>query len=191
MKQTLFSRFLAVSTRCYRSWLQNWFSYTLLLIVLLAIWKKHQNQVRQLLGNKQVQESGFIASAQKEDLLTNLAPEQTRRFIARFERTARQEEKKFGIPARIILAVALVQSDAGTNQAAISKHNYFALRTGSGLAHYQSAWESFRAFSLVVNQALAKQERPKTDQEWIAFLQKSKCLDTSPQFEQLVKQALP
>jgi hypothetical protein len=191
MKQTLLLRFWAISKRCYQSWLQNWFSYTLLLIVLLAIWKKHQNQVQQFLGNKQVQESGFIRSTKNADLFTGLAPEQTRQFVARFERTARQEEKKFGIPARIILAVSLVQSSAGTNQAAVLKHNYFALRSGIDLAQYPSAWESFRAFSLVVNQALAKQDRPKTDQEWIAFLQKSNCLVTSPEFEELVKQALP
>ncbi|MEZ4988463.1 MAG: glucosaminidase domain-containing protein [Saprospiraceae bacterium] len=82
-------------------------------------------------------------------------------FVQRFQHVAQSEQEKFGIPASIILAHALLQSNAGTLPVASVGYNYFALpctsdwedqtQDGSSsecLRKYNNAWLSFRDHSL-------------------------------------------
>ena len=86
-------------------------------------------------------------------------------YVERFGSTARGEQKKFGIPASIILAQALLESNAGDNLLAREFRNHFAIRCrpdcqsctckgfieSGGDAMYRvfrTPWESFRQHSL-------------------------------------------
>lgn len=81
-------------------------------------------------------------------------------FLRRFQNVAQAEQEKFGIPASIILANALLQTSAGTQESASAHQNFFSLpcddgwagltgRTGTGCVRaYESAWTSFRDHSL-------------------------------------------
>jgi flagellum-specific peptidoglycan hydrolase FlgJ len=80
-------------------------------------------------------------------------------FIKRFLSIAQQESEKFHIPTSIILAQAIVQTQAGTNPLAQKGNNFFKLRAGKawkgGTYHaktgeyraYTSGWTSFRDHS--------------------------------------------
>jgi flagellum-specific peptidoglycan hydrolase FlgJ len=73
---------------------------------------------------------------------------------------ARAEQKRYGIPASIILAVSLYQSAAGKRDIALDVNNHFAMPCnanwngacrefqGHTYRKYSSAWASFRDFSL-------------------------------------------
>jgi flagellum-specific peptidoglycan hydrolase FlgJ len=94
-------------------------------------------------------------------------------FIARWSKTAQEEQKKFGIPASITLAQALVESRSGTSFLAVRAKNFFGIKCQKKqcfVGHcvnlkddspkdffiaYESAWWSFRAHS----EFLAKGER--------------------------------
>lgn len=81
-------------------------------------------------------------------------------FIRRFQNVAQAEQEKFGIPASITMASALLHSSAGTAEAATAHNNFFALgcgadwpgATGRGskgcIRAYETAWTSFRDHSL-------------------------------------------
>lgn len=88
-------------------------------------------------------------------------------YLERFAKVALDEQKKFGIPASVILATALHQSCAGKQDLTLQANNHFALPcTGGwqggcadfqGQSHrrYESAWASFRDFSLFANENFA------------------------------------
>lgn len=81
-------------------------------------------------------------------------------FVRRFSHVAEKESAKFGVPASIILANALLQSGAGTTAAASAGDNLFNLpctadwqgpvaNTETGcFRKYENAWTSFRDHSL-------------------------------------------
>lgn len=89
-------------------------------------------------------------------------------FVTRFKIVAQTEQQKFGIPASISLAQGLLESDAGTSRLARQAKNFFGIkcfgkRCSKGHcinAHddhhkdffrkYPSAWESWRAHSLLL-----------------------------------------
>jgi hypothetical protein len=89
-------------------------------------------------------------------------------YLARFAKVAREEEKRFGVPASVILAVSLYQSAAGQRDLALDVNNHFAMpcstdwngpcREFQGRAYrkYSSAWASFRDFSLFAKQNYAR-----------------------------------
>jgi hypothetical protein len=84
-------------------------------------------------------------------------------YIDRFKATAIEEMKRSGIPASIILAQGLVESDNGNSTLAVKANNHFGLKChkdwgGSAMyvnddapnecfRKYNSAWESFRDHS--------------------------------------------
>lgn len=99
-------------------------------------------------------------------------PEKRRRqnaYIRRFAKVAQAEREKFGIPASIKLAQGLLESDAGNSPLAQDNNNHFGIKCFSRNCHkghcsnfqddshkdffriYQSAWESFRAHSLMLS----------------------------------------
>ncbi|MEK7255331.1 MAG: glucosaminidase domain-containing protein [Bacteroidota bacterium] len=86
--------------------------------------------------------------------------EQTKQaYLQRFAKVAVAEQKKFGIPASLILAAALHQSAAGKRDLTLEGHSHFALPCtkdwngkqadfqGKCYRIYGNAWESFRDFS--------------------------------------------
>lgn len=91
--------------------------------------------------------------------LYQVDPEIVAVYVQRFGRVARTEQKKFGIPASIILANALLNSQAGQNQAATKANNHFGLpctpdwmgekweSKDSCYRAYENAWTSFRDHS--------------------------------------------
>lgn len=95
-------------------------------------------------------------------------------FLKRFARVALSEHKKFGIPASVILSCAYANSQAGQNEASTAANNFFALGCEDGWEgetlsidgkcrrKYESAWASFRDFSIFLS-----------SQEWFGSLKKS------------------
>ncbi|MCP9236870.1 glucosaminidase domain-containing protein [Lewinella sp. JB7] len=83
-------------------------------------------------------------------------------FIERFGHVAQAEQQKFGIPASVILATGLLYSRAGNAAGTRDLNNYFGLgcsadwngatgrAAGECLRRYETAWTSFRDFSLYV-----------------------------------------
>lgn len=112
-------------------------------------------------------------------------------YIARFSTVAQTEMQKFGVPASIILALAIVNSNFGTNAIAQVGHNHFAITcadnhlaegiTGQQImgeecySQYENAWTSFRANSLLLtsgNLAAVKEAAQLNYQVWISGLEK-------------------
>ena len=89
-------------------------------------------------------------------------------YLARFAKVAKEEQKRYGIPASIILAVSLHQSAAGKRDLSTDINNHFAMpcnpewngacREYQGHAYrkYSSAWASFRDFSLYAKEHFAR-----------------------------------
>ncbi|MEM7104222.1 MAG: glucosaminidase domain-containing protein [Bacteroidota bacterium] len=83
-------------------------------------------------------------------------------FVKRFGDVAKNEMKKYKVPASIILAQALIGSHAGVNQVAKSGNNFFNLKCSgnwegptisySGVCYrkYETAWFSFRDHSVFI-----------------------------------------
>jgi len=81
-------------------------------------------------------------------------------YIKRFGQVAISESKKYGIPASIILANAIIHSNYGQRNLTLNGQNHFGLpctggwQGGSGnydnncYRHYDNAWMSFRDHSL-------------------------------------------
>jgi hypothetical protein len=76
------------------------------------------------------------------------ADAQAQQYIARFSRVAIAEYHKFGIPPAIKMAQALLESQAGQSQAALTANNHFGSIMGQD--QYESAWANWRAHSLLL-----------------------------------------
>ena len=93
-------------------------------------------------------------------LLKQVNEEAKLAYLKRFARVALVEQKKFGIPASVILSDAMLHSTAGKSNWAETGNNHFALLctenwtgesgqyNGRCFRHYESAWSSFRDNSL-------------------------------------------
>lgn len=90
------------------------------------------------------------ASAEPTFSLNNISDQQARSYIQRFERVARAEMDKFGIPASIKMAQGILESKAGTNEDAMTYNNHFGQVMAGG--EYKSAWQNWRAHSLFLQQ---------------------------------------
>ncbi len=108
-------------------------------------------------GKKKNYKTNFEAVGEKATLA----------YIKRFGKVARTEQKRFGIPASITLANALLQSSVGTSDlASATDNNHFnllcsddwqgatAAQDGQCFRRYATAWESFRDHSLYLTQHL-------------------------------------
>lgn len=89
-------------------------------------------------------------------------------YIKRFKGTAISEMKKYGIPASITLAQGILESNAGTSSLAEGNNNHFGMKCFSKkcaqghcsnfhdddhkdfFRKYNTAWESYRAHSLLL-----------------------------------------
>lgn len=123
--------------------------------------------------------------------MTETDADQAEAFLKRFAQVAITERKKFGVPTSIILASAYVNSQAGKSAAAVDAHNFFALPCGQDwegdsakmdgncMRKYESAWASFRDFSIYLS-----------SQDWYGSLKKSAGKDWRKWVEKLGKEGV-
>ncbi|MBB4080455.1 hypothetical protein GGR28_003089 [Lewinella aquimaris] len=102
------------------------------------------------------------SEADQFSLLEKVGDAQVAAYLERFGHVAQAEQKKFGIPASVILATGLLYSRAGQAAGARDLNNYFGLGCtadwngatgrsgGECMRRYETAWTSFRDFSLHV-----------------------------------------
>lgn len=69
-------------------------------------------------------------------------------YIKRFKKVARSEMNKFDIPASIKMAQAILESHAGEKASAKHNNNHFGIPMSG--ADYASAWENWRAHSILL-----------------------------------------
>lgn len=127
------------------------------------------------------------SNKQLKDELNEVDPEKVKSYIERFGRVARSEQKKFGIPASIVLANALLHSQAGENQASKRANNHFGLactedwmgekwdQEGDCYRVYENAWTSFRDHSFFLTTgtfADLRQLDPKDYKAWAKAMEK-------------------
>ena len=114
-------------------------------------------------------------------------------YVRRFAHVAREEMRKYGIPASITLAQALLESDAGGSRLTKKTANHFGIKCFSRTCKrghctnfeddthkdffriYKNAWESFRAHSLLLQGKRYKhlQAFGKDYRRWAEGLQKA------------------
>ncbi len=78
--------------------------------------------------------------------LKQLDENDTKAYIKRFSKVAVAEMKKYGIPASVKMAQALIESWAGNNPYTKKSNNHFGVPMS--ITTYDSAWENWRAHSL-------------------------------------------
>lgn len=83
-----------------------------------------------------------VASADELDVST------AREYVKRFRKVAIVEMRKYGIPASIKMAQGLLESMAGQSPAAVNNDNHFGPAFGND--RFDSAWENWRAHSLLI-----------------------------------------
>lgn len=116
--------------------------------------------------------------------LSIVAPEKTDAFLRRFAHVAVSERKKFGIPASVILAAACANSWAGTHNWLDGTNNFFGLPCdeswegeradlgGKCLRRYETAWASFRDFSIYISsQEWTGRLKRKAGKDWRAWVE--------------------
>ncbi len=101
-----------------------------------------------------------LGSRSEKNPLKGVDVEQIDAFLNRFAKIAQIEGQKYGIPVSIIMANALLQSQAGKHNLAQQGHNYFALPCTNNwkgetfwfqkecYRQYDKPWTSFRDHSL-------------------------------------------
>lgn len=131
----------------------------------------------------------------------NAQTKKEKAYIRRFKKTAKEEMKKFGIPASVKMAQGLLESGAGHSGLAKRNNNHFGIKCFSkkcGKGHcsnhsddhhkdffvkYKSNWESWRAHSKLLNGKHYKSlKEHKTDYEAWAFGLKKLGYATDPRY---------
>jgi flagellum-specific peptidoglycan hydrolase FlgJ len=170
---------------------KHWFKISLLILMAIACLKKdlslsfrmNTDKTKQQLRttNKESLDSKITAAAgeslettplsivgnlfssdTKKEEWANIDEETKKGFLRRFHQVAVAERKKYGIPASIILANALLQSYAGKRDVTLKNYNHFSLPCsfewkGEGekfgdkcYRKYENAWTSFRDHSVFI-----------------------------------------
>lgn len=115
-------------------------------------------------------------------------------YVKRFAKIAREEMQKYGIPASVTMAQALIESDCGASRLARENSNHFGIKCFSKkckkghcsnftddshkdfFRKYKSAWESYRAHSQLLQKDRYRglYELSKTDYKgWSRGLKKA------------------
>lgn len=166
----------------------RWFSISLVCILLLAAVRKGVLLYSNINHKAKIEKYTEIAAKTEGKSLFGLLPamhggshslpeiteEEARSFLKRFSAVAQGEQKKFGMPASVYLAIAYVNSFSGKRPIASEARNFFALTCSSAwdgataevegrcYRRYETPWESFRDFSIHL-----------TTQDWYGPLRKS------------------
>lgn len=176
---------------------KNWFQISLGLIVLYLFFQKnmsfqinlqsptHQEQVVKPKRKIMMTDGSVASGVSKEETLNfdlsksttsngnglkNISAPLKAKYLKRFAKVAIQEQEKFGIPASIILANALLHSKAGTSKLSSQDNNQFLLPCGK-------YWDAEK--TNIKNQCFRKYET-----SWMSFRDHSKYL-TSGRYENL------
>ena len=170
----------------------NWFYFALGILLLVYTVRKYPslnplNLVTK--GNSKELASKEKGGKKRTPALFGLVPDDAKKqspdtreisdakaeaFLKRFTPVALSERKKFGIPASVLIACAYVNSQAGQSEASLEANNFFALDCednwegetteidGNCMRKYESAWASFRDFSIYLS-----------SEEWFGSLKKA------------------
>lgn len=92
--------------------------------------------------------SSLLSSSADEGTDTAISPTLVDDYMARFAPVAQTEKAKYGIPASIKMAQAILESQAGEAIAARVDNNHFG--TPMGNQKYESAWRNWREHSLMI-----------------------------------------
>lgn len=144
---------------------------SILVPAILLFWLVSTHD-RKKTGN--IQEMSFVPLSvleegfQKEYLPTDINP-QLKAYILRFQKTAQEEHKKYGIPASVKIAQGILESRYGTSDLTRASNNHFGVKCiQRGCKHlkcinkcddscndyfvsYPSAWFSFREHSKLLS----------------------------------------
>ncbi len=165
---------------CY----QHWFKLSLLLLIVLGILKRdfsfsfHFGDVQKIhpkavsVTEKITEEKNtettlsladnFFSLPTSPNALANVSSKTQIAYLKRYASVVVNERKKCGVSASFILAVALLQSKAGSSECALNSFNQFNLLNNSGwkgetltegnltFRKYSSVWMSFRDHSLYI-----------------------------------------
>ena len=119
------------------------------------------------LGNTYSNMTYTFDKSTKKDYSTKRKKQEN--YIKRFALVAKAEMDKYGIPASIILAQGLIETNAGESKLAVRNNNHFGMKCFSKKCRkghcsnftddshkdffrkYKSAWESYRAHSHLLN----------------------------------------
>ncbi|MCW5922797.1 MAG: glucosaminidase domain-containing protein [Saprospiraceae bacterium] len=186
----------------------NWFTIALVLLLLMAIGRKFvpSKSSGSATPSQKEQPAAKIekytdTEAQAMLDFSSEAPAKSAKpvadkaasiaFVRRFEQVAISERKKFGIPSSVLLGCAFVNSTAGKAEWVNRTNNFFALPCSSDweggtaqidercLRRYETAWASFRDFSIHL-----------TSQEWYGGVKKSAGKDWKKWAKELSKRGV-
>lgn len=111
----------------------------------------------------------------------------TEKYIQRFKQVAIKEEEKFGIPASITLAQGILESQIGNSRLVKEANNHFGIKCFSNKCKkghcinfsddshkdffvvFPSAWESYRAHSLLISKGRYKQLKNLSNEDYISW----------------------
>jgi flagellum-specific peptidoglycan hydrolase FlgJ len=109
------------------------------------------------------------------------------KYIQRFKQVAINEEKKFGIPASITLAQGILESQTGTSRLVKEANNHFGIKCFSNKCKkghcinfsddshkdffvvFPTAWESYRAHSLLISKDRYKQLKNLSNEDYVSW----------------------
>lgn len=129
-------------------------------------------------------------------------------YVARFSKTAKAEEAKFGIPAAITLAQGILESRQGESGLAVKGNNHFGIKCFSSsckkghcmnfsddthkdfFKKYESPWQSFRDHSLLLKRKHYKSLfKSKKIEDWAKGL-KRLGYATEPRYAEMLLQII-
>ena len=201
---------------CYR----HWFKISLLLLIVLSILKRdfsfsfHFGEAQKIhpkamsVTEKMTDEKNntettlslaenFFSLPTSPNALANVSSKTQIAYLKRYASVVVNERKKCGVSASFILAVALLQSKAGSSECVINSFNQFNLLNNSGwqgetitegnltFRKYPSVWMSFRDHSLYITSGKfsALKGTDVTDYKtWAQKLQQLGYADNAPMF---------
>lgn len=198
----------------------NWFTISLVLLMLMAVARRYAPAIGSGVTSPKKHERPEANpekyTATDNQALLDFSSEQGTgaalpdkaavvAFIRRFESVSVSERKKFGIPSSVLLGCALVNSSAGQAGWIDGSNNYFALGCGSDwegpkstsggrcLRQYESAWASFRDFSIFLTSqdwyGGVKKSAGKDWQKWVGALD-GKGVSEVPDFSAALERAI-
>jgi flagellum-specific peptidoglycan hydrolase FlgJ len=188
----------------------HWFKISLLILILIACLKKDlslsfrmntdKTKEQHRTTNKESHDSKITAVAgenlettplsivgnlfssdKKKEEWGNINEETKRGFLKHFHQVAVAERKKYGIPASIILANALLQSYAGKRDVTLKNFNHFALPCNFNWTgevekvndkcyrKYENAWVSFRDHSVFITSGKFAKLRNNSNYDYKAW----------------------
>jgi flagellum-specific peptidoglycan hydrolase FlgJ len=189
---------------------RHWFKLSLLLLIIIACFRKDlslsvrfnsekenkkvelkkDTKITAAATNEKVSSTplsiieGFLSKNGKNEEFPEIDDDTKISFLKRFAQVAVAEQKKYGIPASIVLANALQQSFAGKRELTLKSNNHFALPctfdwTGGNeqmgsecYRKYENAWLSFRDHSIFITSGKFSELRNSKDYKaWAKGLQ--------------------